>query len=220
MKKVAIVLAALLVVFLIVVSMQPAEFHLERSITVKAPATVAHAYLNDLHKMQEWSPWAAMEPTQKITYAGPAEGVGSSYHWVGEKTGEGQQTITESVPGQKIVTKLEFIKPFEATNAAAFTLKPQGDSTAITWSMDGQRNFVSKAMGLVMSMEKMVGPQFEEGLAKMKPIIEKKAADQAAADAAAAQAAAAAAAAAAAPSGPTGPAAATGPAPAPAKKKK
>ncbi len=211
MKKVLIAIAVVITLLLIVVAMQPAEFHLERSITSKAPPTVVFDYVNDLHKMPEWSPWAAMDPNQKVTYTGPALGVGSSYTWVGEKTGEGKQTITESVPNQKVVTKLEFIKPFEATNVATLTLKPAATGTSITWSLDGERNFMSKAFGLVMSMEKMVGPQFEEGLTKLSQLSEKKAGELAAAEAAAkAKADAdAAAAAAAAPTGPTGPAAPT-----------
>jgi hypothetical protein len=206
MKKALVALVGVVVIFVVVVAMQPAGFHLERSVISKAPPAVLFDYVNDLHKMPEWSPWAAMDPNQKITYAGPAIGVGSSYTWVGEKTGEGKQTITESVPNQKVTTKLEFLKPMEATNVATFTLKPAAGGTTVTWSMDGERDFISKAFGLFVSMENMVGPQFEQGLAKLSAVSEKKASEIAAAEAKAK--ADAEAAAATAPTGATGPTAA------------
>jgi hypothetical protein len=109
----------------------------------------------------------------KITYTGPQAGVGASYAWVGDnKVGEGRITLTESRPYELIRLRLEFLKPCAATNEAEFTFKPEGGQTLVTWSMSGRRNFVMKAMGLVMNMEKMIGGHFEKGLADMKAAAE------------------------------------------------
>jgi hypothetical protein len=81
-------------------------------------------------------------------------------------------TITESRPSELIRIKLDFTKPFEATNTTEFTFKPEGNQTTVTWSMFGTNNFIAKAFCLFMSMDKMVGGQFEKGLASMKSIVE------------------------------------------------
>ena len=109
----------------------------------------------------------------KLTFAGPATGPGASYSWVGNnQVGEGRLTIIESRPNDLVRIKLEFMKPFAATNTAEFTFKPEGDKTAVTWSMQGNNNFIAKALHLVMNMDKMVGGQFEKGLADMKLVAE------------------------------------------------
>ncbi len=109
----------------------------------------------------------------KVTFSGPPSGVGASYTWVGNKdVGEGRLGIIESQPSDLIRIKLEFLKPFAATNTAEFTFKPEGNATVVTWSMFGNKNFMSKVMGLVMNMDKMIGGQFEKGLADMKATAE------------------------------------------------
>ena len=109
----------------------------------------------------------------KKTYEGAAAGTGAVYTWAGNsQAGSGRATITESRPSELIRIRLEFVKPFAATNTAEFTFKPEGDRTAVTWSLTGTRNFMFKAVGLFMNMDKMVGGQFEEGLAQLKSVAE------------------------------------------------
>lgn len=170
-----IVVAAVVAVFLVVVALQPADFRIQRTALIAAPAQVVFAQVNDFRKWLAWSPWEKMDPALKRTYEGPPAGTGAKYAWQGnKKVGEGQMTITGSRPGELVRIKLEFFKPFAATNTAEFTFKPEGGGTAVTWSMTGHNNFMAKAVSLFMSMEKMVGGQFEQGLAQMKSVVETK----------------------------------------------
>ena len=169
LKFILIGLAVIIVVLAVVVAMQPDDFRVTRSATVSAPAAVVFAQVNDLHKWEAWNPWQKKDPAMKLTFAGPPAGPGASYSWAGNnEVGEGRLTITESRPGELVRLKLEFMKPFAATNTADFTFKPEGDKTAVTWSMEGKNNYLAKALHLVMNMDKMVGGEFEKGLADMK----------------------------------------------------
>lgn len=225
-KKVAIVLGLLVVGLVAVIAMRPDSFHVERSTMVTAPPAAAFGLVNDFHQWAKWSPWEHLDPGMKKTYEGPPAGTGAVYYWNGnDKVGEGRMTITGSQPSSRVDIKLEFMKPFATTNATTFTFTPQGAETKIVWAMDGHCNFVSKAMGLFMDMDSMIGKDFEHGLAQMKTVSEamaaeaaKAAAAEAAAKAAAAEAAAKAAAAAAAPAAPAGAPAAAEAAAAPSAK--
>ncbi len=168
-----VVVAVVVVAFVVIAAMQPADFSVVRSTTISAPPAVAFAQVNDFHKWDAWSPWAKIDPAMKATFAGPAEGTGAIYTWAGNsKVGEGRMTITDSHSSDLVRLKLEFYKPFAATNVAEFTFQAQGRQTTVTWKMSGRKNFVTKAMGLFMSMDKMVGGQFETGLAQMKVVSE------------------------------------------------
>jgi hypothetical protein len=173
LKKILIGLGALFALLLIAISLQPATFHVERSITMAAPPEAAFKRVNDFHAWGAWSPWEKLDPGMKRTYDGAPAGLGAKYAWTGNKeVGEGRMTIERSEPGRQVSVKLEFLRPFEATNMATFTFEktPAGNKT--TWAMDGNNNFVSKAMGLVMDMDKMIGPDFERGLASLKAAAE------------------------------------------------
>jgi hypothetical protein len=173
LKKILIALAAIVVVFVGVVAMQPSDFRIVRTATMSTPASAVFAQVNDFHNWEAWSPWAKLDPAAKNSFEGPSAGIGTIFRWAGNKeVGEGSMTITESRPSDLIRIKLEFLKPFAATNSAEFTFKPDGDQTAVTWSMAGKNNFISKAICLFMNMDKMVGGKFEEGLAAMKSIVE------------------------------------------------
>jgi uncharacterized protein YndB with AHSA1/START domain len=166
-------LAAVIVIFLVVVALQPADFRISRSASIAVPPSIVFEHINDLHKWNAWSPWARMDPNAKNTFEGPPAGVGASFAWAGnEKVGEGRMTITESQPADRVLMKLEFFKPFTATNAAEFTFKPEGNQTVVTWTMSGRSKFVGKAIGLIMNCEKMIGGQFEQGFANLKTIVE------------------------------------------------
>jgi hypothetical protein len=171
--RILIAIAAIITLLVIVVAMQPTEFHVERSATISAPAPVVFAQVNDFHNWEAWSPWAKLDPAMKKTYEGASAGTGAISTWAGNiQVGEGRATITESRPSDLIRIKLEYVKPFAAVNTAEFTFKPEGDQTAVTWKLFGTKNFISKAIGLFMDMDKMVGGQFEKGLAQLKSIVE------------------------------------------------
>ncbi len=179
-KKLLLALLVIIVVFVVIVATRPAEFQVSRSVTIAAPAPVVFDQVNNLKKWHAWSPWAKRDPNMKLTYSGPESGTGAAYAWAGNnEVGEGKMTITDSRPNEKVDFKLEFFKPFEATNAAAFKFQPEGDKTKVTWSMNGKHNFVGKTICMFMDMEKMVGGDFEKGLADMKSLAEKEAATSA-----------------------------------------
>ncbi len=172
-KKTLIIAAVLVVVFVVVVALQPAEFRVARSTLITAAPATVFAKVNDLRTWQAFSPWAKLDPNAKATFAGPETGAGSAFTWVGNsEVGEGTMTIVESRPNELIRFKLEFVKPFEGTNDAEFTFKPVGAQTEVSWSMSGKNNFFFKAGGLFIDCEKMIGPQFEEGLANLKALSE------------------------------------------------
>ncbi|PYS20811.1 MAG: polyketide cyclase [Acidobacteria bacterium] len=168
-----VVIVVIIAVLCVVVALQPAHYQVERSTTINAPAAVVFAQVNDFHKWQAWSPWAKMDPNMKQTYSGPSAGNGASYSWVGNNdVGEGRMTITDSKPSEAIKIRLEFLKPFAATNATDFTFISQGSQTNVKWTMSGEKNFISKAFTIFMDMDKMVGSDFEKGLTEMKKVSE------------------------------------------------
>jgi hypothetical protein len=170
-----ILLAVVVIIAILfaVVAMQPSDFRIARSATIPAPAPKVFAQVNDFHNWDAWSPWAKLDPAAKNTYEGAPAGTGAIFKWSGNKqVGEGQMTMTESRPSDLIRIKLEFLRPFKATNAAEFTFKPDGSGTLVTWSMSGNRNFMLKAFGLLMNMDKMIGGEFEKGLASMRAVVE------------------------------------------------
>lgn len=152
---------------------RPDSFVLQRSTTIAAPPERVFGLINDLHGFNTWNPWALKDPTTKLSYEGPDSGPGAAYRWTGEKLGSGRMQIIESVPGRLVAARLEFRAPMEATNRVDFTLQPEGSGTRITWAMSGAMPFVSKLMSVFVSMDKMVGPDFEAGLANLKAAAEK-----------------------------------------------
>jgi Polyketide cyclase / dehydrase and lipid transport len=172
-KKILVVVLILAIVAVVVVQIQPNQFRIERSTTIRASAADVFAQVNDLHKWEAWSPWAKRDPAMKQTYEGPESGVGAISSWSGNKeVGEGRMTITQSQPSELVRIKLEFLKPYKATNVSEFKIQPQGDQSMVTWSMSGENDFMMKAVHLVMNMDKMVGADFEKGLANLKSLAE------------------------------------------------
>lgn len=173
LKKILIGVVVVLVICVVIVALQPSTYSVTRSLVINAPPEVVFPHVNELKKWAAWNPWEKLDPNMKMTYDGPEAGVGSSYAWVGNSdVGEGKMTITGSKPNESIQFKLEFYKPMAGVSDTEFTFKPQGDQTEVTWSMSGKNNFIGKAMCLVMSMDKMIGGQFEQGLADLKKIAE------------------------------------------------
>ena len=171
--KILIGVAVLVVGFVVVVALQPSDFRVTRTATIAAPPTAVFAQVNDFHNWMAWSPWEKLDPALKRSYEGAPAGTGAMYAWAGNhQVGEGRMTVTESRPSELIRIKLEFVRPFAGTSTAAFTFRPEGERTAVTWSLEGRNSFPAKAMGLVMNMDRMIGDDFEKGLAQMKAIAE------------------------------------------------
>jgi hypothetical protein len=173
LTKILIALAVIVIGFVVIVAMRPSEYRVARTVTISAPAPVVFAQVNDFHKWDAWNPWAKMDPAMKQTYEGAPTGVGAIYTWTGNKqVGEGRMTLTESRPPELIRINLEFLRPFAATSTAEFTFRPDGQRTAVTWSMVGSLNFVAKVVHLFVGMDRMIGANFEKGLADMKAVAE------------------------------------------------
>lgn len=168
-----IAVAIVVGLFLIYVALQPSNFTIQRSAVFSASPPAAFAQVNDFHKWEAWSPWAKMDPACRNEFSGEPAGNGAKFSWSGnKKVGEGRMTIVESKPYELIRIQLDFLKPFRATNMAEFTFEPRGEQTAVNWSMTGSRNFFFKAMCMFMNMDKIVGGEFEKGLADMKALAE------------------------------------------------
>jgi len=175
-EKILVGLAVVVVVVVVLVALQPADYTVVRRATIAAPPAAVFARVNDLHEFQTWNPFA-VDPAAKNMFEGAPAGVGAVLAWSGNsQVGEGRMTIIESRPNERIRIRLDFARPFASTAFAEFTFTPEGGRTAVTWSMTGRKNFVSKAIGLVMSMDRMIGGQFEQGLATLKSLTETAAA--------------------------------------------
>ena len=173
LKKILIAIAAVIVLFVVIVALQPAQFRVTRSATIAAPPTVVFAHVNDFHQWEAWSPWAKLDPAAKNSFEGPAAGTGAIFRWDGNsEVGTGSMTIIESRPGELVRIRLDFLKPMAATNTADFTFAAAGADTTVTWSMYGENNFMCKAAGLFMNMDKMIGGMFDQGLANLKTVVE------------------------------------------------
>jgi hypothetical protein len=176
MKRILLGIAAAISVAVIIVLglalAQPDKFTLQREIAIAAQPPVIFANLEDFKRWEAWSPWEKLEPTMSKVYSGPASGVGSSYAWEGKEVGSGKMTITESRPSQHLAIRLEFIKPFEATNTTLFELSPRGADTQVKWIMTGDNSLFGKVMGVFADMDAMVGKDFETGLSALKRVSE------------------------------------------------
>lgn len=174
LTTIALAAAVLIAAVLLFAATRPDSFRVERRITISAPPAKIYPLINDLHAFQIWSPYEKKDPAMKRTYTGPASGPGAAYAWDGNKEiGIGSMEITESVPTERVTMKLDFLKPFEAHNIVDFTLVQKDGTTEVTWALHGPSPYVSKLIGLVMSMDKMIGGDFEDGLANLKVLAEK-----------------------------------------------
>ena len=171
-----IILVALTVVIagiLTLAATRPDSFRVERSAQISAPPEKILSLVNDFHQWSAWSPYEKLDPAMKRTFAGAAAGKGAVYEWEGNsKAGQGRMQIITAAPTQTAI-QLDFIKPFRAHNIAAFTAQPLGDATRVTWSMEGPSPFIAKVLGLFVNMDRMIGGDFETGLANLKAAAEK-----------------------------------------------
>ncbi len=174
LKKILIGLGIVLIALGVLIATRPETFHVERTTTVKAPPEKVFALIQDFHNWANWSPWEKLDPQMKKVFSGAASGVGASYAWEGKNdVGKGNMIITATSAPGSVKLKLEFLEPFKASNDVAFTIAAKDGGTQVTWAMDGRNNFFSKAFSLVADMDKLVGKDFEEGLANLKALAEK-----------------------------------------------
>lgn len=174
LKKIAIAILVLVVVILGFAATKPDTFQVQRSITMKTAPEKAFALINDFHQWESWSPWEKMDLTMKKKHSGTESGKGAIYEWEGnDKVGKGRMEITHVSAPNEVHIQLDFIKPFECKNEVDFTLSGQGDTTNVTWNMHGPSPYFSKLMQVFMSMDSMVGKDFETGLANLKNVAEK-----------------------------------------------
>jgi len=165
--------AFIALIFIVVIAGQPDEFVVSRSATISAPSEKIFPYVNDLHRWEAWSPWAKLDPNVKNSFSGPDSGAGAAMAWDGnKKIGAGKMTITESRPGESISFRLEFIRPFQATNTAEFHFQSEAGRSVVAWTMTGRSNLFFKVFGLFKNCDGLVGKDFEKGLASLKMVAE------------------------------------------------
>ena len=171
LTRIVVIVVLALVALAVFIATRPSEFTVSRSRTIAAPPDVVFACVNDFGRWPEWSPWEKLDPQMKRERSGAPAGTGAVYYWSGnKKVGEGRMTITDSRPPSSLTIRLEFIKPWTATNTTQFDLAPSGAGTHATWTMSGHNNFMAKAFCLFMDMDKMVGGDFDKGLAALDAV--------------------------------------------------
>lgn len=170
-----IIIAVLVLGFVAYVAAKSGDFYIARSVAIAAAPEAIFPRISDLRRFNEWNPFYLADSGARLHYSGPAEGVGAAYDWDSAgRAGKGRLEITGSFPSERITMRLEFMKPFSATNAVAFTLVRDGTQTTVTWAMTGRSSFLHKLMGMVCNVDKMVGGEFAKGLAGLKALAEQR----------------------------------------------
>ena len=177
LKTILIILLALLGLLVILGLMGPKTYRVERSTVVGAPPNVVYDYVSHLASMKEWGPWQAMDKDQVQSIEGTDGTVGAVWKWEGDTVGTGMQTLKALEPNKSVRAELKFVEPMESVSTATYDLEERGDSTRLTWGMEGENNFMGRIMGVFMDMDKMLGPDFEKGLSNLKVLAEKRHAD-------------------------------------------
>lgn len=173
LKTIAIAVAVAVLAILIYAATRPNTFHVERTIDIKASPEKLFALINDFRQWDAWTPYNK-DPAMKKTYGGNASGKGATYAWKGNKeVGKGEISITESEPNSRIAFDLHMIEPFEGRNHVVIALKAAGGTTTITWILEDHPNYFLKLMSVFINMDKMIGRDFEVGLARLKAVAER-----------------------------------------------
>lgn len=155
---------------------RPNTFRVQRAASINAPPDVIYPLIADFRAWNGWSPWEKLEPGMDKTFSGADSGTGAVYAWEGKKVGSGRMEITDTAAPSRITIKLDFFKPWEAHNTTTFTLEPRGGATQVTWTMEGPAPFINKVMGVFMNLDRMIGRDFDAGLAGLKQLAEARAA--------------------------------------------
>ena len=167
-KTITLVVAAAIGVLLLVAAMRPDTFRVQRTASIKAPPDKLHALINDMRVFNTWNPYNLKDPNIQGEYQGPQAGPGAVYRFAGNKdVGKGSIAIVDTAP-TRVTMKLDMLEPFEGHNIVEFTLAPKGEATDVTWAMHGPSPFMAKLVGLFMNMDRMIGRDFEDGLANLK----------------------------------------------------
>ncbi len=172
LKTVLIAAVVALALLLLFAATRPDTFHVQRSASIKAPPDKIFPFINDLTRMKSWNPFERKDPSVKGQFGNTHSGPGATYSWDSDKVGAGSMTIIEASAPTKVTMQLDFIKPFEGHHIAEYTLRPDGDSTRVTWAMHGPAPFISKLMQIFISMDRVIGKDFEDGLANLKTLAE------------------------------------------------
>ena len=173
LKIIGIVIVVVIAGVLILAATKPDTFRVQRAASIKAPPEKVFTLINDFNRWGAWSPWEKKDPAMKRTFGATTSGKGATYAWEGNKeVGQGRMEIAESVPPSKVALNLDFVKPFQAHNLVEFTLEPKGDTTNVTWAMQGDTPYFAKIIHVFINMDKMVGKDFEAGLTNLKAIAE------------------------------------------------
>ncbi len=177
-RKIMLVLASAVAALLVWVGLKPSVFHVERSALINAAPSAVFEHVNDFRKWEAWSPWAKRDPAAKAVFEGSPTGPGAIFRWSGnDEVGEGSMKIVEAKPGEAIKIDLAFTKPFEGNNAVSFAFRPEGAGTRVTWSLDGEQGYIERLFCTIMNlnMDRMIGGDYEQGLAALKSVVEGKA---------------------------------------------
>ena len=173
LMNIVVLLVIALVALALYANSRPDSFRVQRATTIQASPEKVFGFVNDFHRWASWSPWEKLDPAMQKTHSGAPSGQGAVYEWAGNgKVGQGRMEITEAVAPNRIAIKLDFLKPMEAHNVAEFSLATRGDATEVVWAMHGPAPFVSKLMGVFVSMDRLIGKDFETGLANLKAAAE------------------------------------------------
>jgi hypothetical protein len=173
-RYIAVALVVIVAGILVAAATRPDTFRIERAIVISAPATKIFHYVNDFHQWGVWSPWEKLDPAMKRSYAGPPSGNGAVYEWQGNgKVGQGRMQIVDATEPQHVIIQLDFLKPMEGHNRAMFNFLTVGADTRVVWTMEGPSPYISKLLGLVFNMDRLIGGDFEKGLANLKATSER-----------------------------------------------
>ncbi|WP_284463259.1 SRPBCC family protein [Chryseobacterium sp.] len=170
LKIIGIIILLIIVYAVIAILAFSKDYHYEKSVVINAPKEKVWQYVGSLKGYNMWDPFSKEIKNINITYSGEGDKMGDSYHWKGDDS-EGEQSITETVPNEKLVTKLHFIQPFDGNAKGTFVLTPEGSGTKVTWKIDNELNTMMKVMKPMMdrNMDKMFG----QGLDDLKKLSEK-----------------------------------------------
>ena len=175
LKTVSIVVVLLVIGVLIFAATRPDTFRITRATIIKAPPEQVFPLVNDFKRWGAWSPWEKKDPNMKRSFGGAPQGKGATYAWEGDgNVGQGRMEIVDATAPSKVAIQLDFFRPFEAHNQVLFTVLPKGEATEVVWDMQGPANYVSKLIGVFINMDRMVGSNFEFGLANLRAVAEKQ----------------------------------------------